>query len=79
MKKSAKTAVVLLAAFLVAGAVWAAQPVSESFPLGPGAEVEVELLSGGQIKRFPVNPVRLRFRSQEFRHPCAPGRHDLQS
>jgi DUF4097 and DUF4098 domain-containing protein YvlB len=34
-------------AFLMAvGTAWAAQPVSETYPVGPGAEVDIDVLSG---------------------------------
>jgi DUF4097 and DUF4098 domain-containing protein YvlB len=38
--------VVMITAMVMAGAVWAAQPVSESMPAGPGTEIDIEVLSG---------------------------------
>ena len=46
MKGFARNAIVMLAMLMAAGAAWAAQPVSESLPLAPGAEVDIEVLSG---------------------------------
>jgi hypothetical protein len=46
MNKIMKNAGVMLAVLLAAGAAWAAQPVSESVPIGPGGEVDIEVLSG---------------------------------
>jgi hypothetical protein len=46
MKKIAKSTVVALAVMMAVGTVWAAQSVSESYPVGPGAEVDIEVLSG---------------------------------
>ena len=46
MKKFMKYAGVILAVLLAAGTAWAAQQVSESAPIGPGGEVEIEVLSG---------------------------------
>jgi DUF4097 and DUF4098 domain-containing protein YvlB len=37
---------VMITAILMAGAIWAAQPVNESIPAGPGTEIDVEVLSG---------------------------------
>lgn len=46
MNKVVKNAVVTLAVLMAVGIAWAAQPVSESYPLGASGEVDVELLSG---------------------------------
>ena len=46
MKRLARNAVVTLAMLMAVGAVWAAQSVSESHPIGPGGEVHIEVLSG---------------------------------
>ena len=46
MKRTAKNIVVALAFLMAVGTVWAAQPVSESFPVGPGGEVDIDVLSG---------------------------------
>ena len=46
MKGFARNAVVALAMLMAVGTVWAAQPVSKSLPLGPGGEVDIEVLSG---------------------------------
>ncbi len=46
MKGIARNTVVIVAALMVAGAAWAAQPVSETYPAGPGAEIDIEVLSG---------------------------------
>jgi DUF4097 and DUF4098 domain-containing protein YvlB len=44
--KFTKSAAVMMALMMAAGAAWAAQSVSESLPIGPGGEVEIEVLSG---------------------------------
>jgi hypothetical protein len=41
-----KKTVVMIAALVMVGAVWAAQPVSESIPAGPGTEIDIDVLSG---------------------------------
>ena len=46
MNRIVKNTVVALAFLMAVGTVWAAQPVSESYPIGPGAEVDVDVLSG---------------------------------
>jgi DUF4097 and DUF4098 domain-containing protein YvlB len=46
MERIAKKTVVMIAAVMMAGAVWAAQPVSESIPAGPGTEIDIDVLSG---------------------------------
>jgi DUF4097 and DUF4098 domain-containing protein YvlB len=46
MNKIMKIAGVMLAALLAVGTAWAAQPVSKSVPIGPGGEVDIEVLSG---------------------------------
>jgi hypothetical protein len=46
MNRVAKNAFFLLAMLMAIGTAWAAQPVSESLPLAPGGEVDVEVLSG---------------------------------
>jgi len=46
MKRFAKCAVAMIAALVVVGTVWAAQPVSERLPIGPGGEIDIEVLSG---------------------------------
>lgn len=46
MNRIAKYAVGTIAVLMVVGSVWAAQPVSETYPVGPGGEVDVEILSG---------------------------------
>ena len=44
--KYGKYAAVMIAMLIAVGAAWAAQSVSESLPIGPGGEVEIEVLSG---------------------------------
>ena len=46
MNRIAKNIVLALAFLMTVGVAWAAQPVSESFPVGPGAEVDIDVLSG---------------------------------
>jgi DUF4097 and DUF4098 domain-containing protein YvlB len=46
MKRFAKYAVAMIAALVVVGTVWAAQPVSERLPIGAGGEIDIEVLSG---------------------------------
>jgi len=46
MKRLARNAAVTLAMLIAVGAVWAAQSVNESYPIGPGGEVDIEVLSG---------------------------------
>ena len=47
MREQASRYVVLVALLVVAaGAVWAGQPVNESRPVAPGAEISVENLAG---------------------------------
>jgi DUF4097 and DUF4098 domain-containing protein YvlB len=46
MNRIAKNAVVALAVLLAVATAWAAQPVSETYPVGPGAEIEIDVLSG---------------------------------
>ena len=46
MNRIVKNTVFALAFLMAVGTVWAAQPVSESYPIGPGAEVDVDVLSG---------------------------------
>jgi DUF4097 and DUF4098 domain-containing protein YvlB len=46
MNRIAKNAVVALAVLMAVGTAWAAQPISETFPVGPGAEVDIDVLSG---------------------------------
>jgi DUF4097 and DUF4098 domain-containing protein YvlB len=46
MSGFARNAVVTLAILMAVGTAWAAQPVSESLPLAPGGEVDIEVLSG---------------------------------
>jgi hypothetical protein len=44
--KFAKYTGVMMAMLMAVGAAWAAQSVSESVPIGPGGEVDIEVLSG---------------------------------
>ena len=44
--KYGKYAAVMIALLMAVGTAWAAQSVSESLPIGPGGEVEIEVLSG---------------------------------
>jgi hypothetical protein len=46
MKRIARNTVIMVAALVVVGTVWAAQPVSEKLPIGPGGEIDIEVLSG---------------------------------
>lgn len=46
MNRIAKKTVVAMAFLIAVGTTWAAQPVSESIPVGPGAEVDIDVLSG---------------------------------
>ena len=46
MNRFAKNAVVALAFLMAVGTAWAAQPVSETYPVGQGAEVDIDVLSG---------------------------------
>ena len=46
MNRIAKNTVVAMAFLMAVGTAWAAQPVSETFPVGPGAEVDIDVLSG---------------------------------
>ena len=46
MKRIAKNAVVALAILMAVGTAWAAQPVNESYPVNPGAEIDIDVLSG---------------------------------
>jgi len=46
MKRIAKNTVVAMAFLMAFGTAWTAQPVSETFPVGPGAEIEIDVLSG---------------------------------
>jgi DUF4097 and DUF4098 domain-containing protein YvlB len=46
MNRIAKNAVVAMAVLMAVGTAWAAQPVNESYPVGPGAEIEIDVLSG---------------------------------
>lgn len=46
MNTIAKKTVVAMAFLIAIGTGWAAQPVSESIPVGPGAEVDIDVLSG---------------------------------
>jgi len=46
MNRIAKNTVVTLAFLMAVGTAWAAQPISETFPVGPGAEVDIDVLSG---------------------------------
>jgi DUF4097 and DUF4098 domain-containing protein YvlB len=46
MYKIAKNTVVAMAFLIAVGTAWAAQPVSESIPIGPGAEIDIDVLSG---------------------------------
>jgi DUF4097 and DUF4098 domain-containing protein YvlB len=41
-----KNACIMLAMVAAAGTAWASQPVNESYPIAPGGEVEVDILSG---------------------------------
>ena len=45
MNRIAKNAVVALAVLVAVGTAWAAQPVSETYPVGRGAEIEIDVLS----------------------------------
>jgi len=49
MNRIAKNAVIALAVLMAVGTAWAAQPVSETYPVGPGAEVDIDVLSGTVI------------------------------
>lgn len=44
--KFARCTVVLMAMLMAVGAAWAAQSVNKSVPIGPGGEVEIDVLSG---------------------------------
>jgi DUF4097 and DUF4098 domain-containing protein YvlB len=46
MKRIAKNTVVAMAFLMAVGIASAAQPVSETHPVGPGAEIEIDVLSG---------------------------------
>lgn len=46
MNRIEKCTIVMMATLMTAGAAWAALPVSETLPAGPGAEVDVDVLSG---------------------------------
>ena len=46
MKRIAKNTFVAMAFLMAVGTAWTAQPVSETFPVGPGAEIEIDVLSG---------------------------------
>jgi DUF4097 and DUF4098 domain-containing protein YvlB len=46
MKRIAKNTVFAMAFLMAVGTVWTAQPVNETFPVGPGAEIEIDVLSG---------------------------------
>jgi len=46
MNRIAKNAVVALAVLMAVGTAWAAQPVNETYPVAPGAEIEIDVLSG---------------------------------
>jgi DUF4097 and DUF4098 domain-containing protein YvlB len=46
MNTIAKNAAIALAVLMAVGTAWAAQPVSETYPVGPGAEIEIDVLSG---------------------------------
>ncbi len=46
MNRIAKNTVVALAFLMAVGTAWAAQTVSETYPVGPGAEVDIDVLSG---------------------------------
>jgi hypothetical protein len=41
-----KNAFIMLAMLVAVGTAWAAQPVNESYPIAPGGEVEIDVLSG---------------------------------
>jgi DUF4097 and DUF4098 domain-containing protein YvlB len=60
MNGFARNAVVTLAILIAVGTAWAAQPVSESLPLAPGGEVDVEVLSGAvTIETWDKNVVEV--------------------
>ena len=46
MKKIVENAVLTLMIIALAGGVWAAREVSETYPVSAGGEVEIEVLSG---------------------------------
>lgn len=46
MNRIAKNAVVALAFLMAVGTLWAAQPVNKTYPVGPGAEIDIDVLSG---------------------------------
>jgi DUF4097 and DUF4098 domain-containing protein YvlB len=46
MKRIAMNATILIAAWMMVGVGWTAQPVNESHPIDPGSEVGIEVLSG---------------------------------
>jgi len=46
MNRIVKNTVVALAFLMAVGTAWTAQPVSETYPIGPGAEVDIDVLSG---------------------------------
>jgi DUF4097 and DUF4098 domain-containing protein YvlB len=49
MNRIAKKTVVALAFLMAVGTAWAAQSVSETYPVGPGAEIDIDVLSGTVI------------------------------
>jgi len=46
MNRIVKNTVVALAFLMAVGTAWTAQPVSETYPIGPGADVDIDVLSG---------------------------------
>ena len=46
MNRIVKNTVFALAFLMAVGTAWTAQPVSETYPIGPGAEVDIDVLSG---------------------------------
>ncbi len=46
MKGIARNTIFMMMALLLVGAVWGAQSVNKSLPVGPGAEVDIEALAG---------------------------------
>ncbi len=46
MNRVAKNTVVAMAFLMAVGTAWAAQPVNETYAVGPGAEIEIDVLSG---------------------------------
>ncbi len=46
MNRIVKNTVVAMAFLMAVGTAWAAQPVSETYPVSPGAEVDIDVLSG---------------------------------